>query len=136
MTLKFRFSKKTTKFKTISQLIWLLALVNVKSNGRLFQTLVAFSEYPLTLDRYVLSKYWHIILYILFEIKVWNTRYLTDKSKTWKWHRICTHYLLSYVHPIIEFYVFIILMHLFFTIEKNSCNVIRQCSTFCYIEKT
>ena len=46
-----------------------------------------------------------------------------------------THYLLSYVHPIIDFYVFIILMHLFFTVEKNSCNVIRHCSIFCYIEK-
>ena len=36
--LKFRFSKKATKFD--------IYLVNVKSSGRLFQIFVAFSEYP------------------------------------------------------------------------------------------
>ena len=39
--LKFRFSKKATKFETISHMIW-----NVKSSGRLFQIFVAFSECP------------------------------------------------------------------------------------------
>ena len=43
--LKFRFSKKATKFETISHEIWRY-LVNVKSSGRLFQIFVAFSECP------------------------------------------------------------------------------------------
>ena len=43
--LKFRFSKKATKFETISHMIWIY-LVNVKSSGRLFQIFVAFSECP------------------------------------------------------------------------------------------
>ena len=43
--LKFRFSKKATKFETISHMIWVY-LVNVKSIGRLFWICMAFSERP------------------------------------------------------------------------------------------
>ena len=40
---KFRFSKKATKFETIS---YIYLVVNVKSSGRLFQIFKAFSECP------------------------------------------------------------------------------------------
>ena len=39
--LKFRFSKKATKFDLTFKY-----LANVKSSGRLFQIFVAFSDYP------------------------------------------------------------------------------------------
>ena len=44
--LKFRFSKKATKFETISHMI------KVKSNGRLFQIFEAFSECPNFIQKY------------------------------------------------------------------------------------
>ena len=40
---KLRFSKKATKFETISHM---MHLVNFKSSGRLFQNFAAFSECP------------------------------------------------------------------------------------------